>query len=66
MIAGDLRQALQNAIVPRGSLPVTEPELFLTIEVVSYPGEVPELADGPDLGSGAAMRGGSSPPFPTS
>ena len=28
-------------------------------------GEVPELADGPDLGSGAAMRGGSNPPFPT-
>ena len=26
---------------------------------------MPELADGPDLGSGAAMRGGSSPPFPT-
>jgi hypothetical protein len=26
---------------------------------------VPELADGPDLGSGAAMRGGSNPPFPT-
>ena len=31
----------------------------------SYHGGVPELADGPDLGSGAAMRGGSSPPFPT-
>ena len=27
-------------------------------------GGVPELADGPDLGSGAARRGGSSPPFP--
>ena len=30
-----------------------------------FVGGVPELADGPDLGSGAAMRGGSSPPFPT-
>ena len=28
-------------------------------------GGVPELADGLDLGSSAAMRGGSSPPFPT-
>ncbi len=28
-------------------------------------GEVPELVDGPDLGSGAAMRRGSSPRFPT-
>ena len=28
-------------------------------------GGVPELADGPDLGSGVARRGGSSPPFPT-
>ena len=28
-------------------------------------GGVPELADGPDLGSGAAMREGSSPSFPT-
>jgi hypothetical protein len=26
---------------------------------------VPELADGLDLGSSAARRGGSSPPFPT-
>ena len=26
---------------------------------------MPELVDGPDLGSGAARRGGSSPPFPT-
>ena len=26
---------------------------------------MPELADGPDLGSGVARRGGSSPPFPT-
>ena len=32
----------------------------------SIGGGVPELADGPDLGSGAAMHGGSSPPFPTS
>jgi transcriptional regulator with XRE-family HTH domain len=28
-------------------------------------GEVPELADGHDLGSCALWRGGSSPPFPT-
>ena len=28
-------------------------------------GEVPELADGHDLGSCALGRGGSSPPFPT-
>jgi hypothetical protein len=28
-------------------------------------GGVPELADGPDLGSGAVMREGSSPSFPT-
>ena len=28
-------------------------------------GEVPELADGHDLGSCAFERGGSSPPFPT-
>ena len=28
-------------------------------------GEVPELADGHDLGSCAFGRGGSSPPFPT-
>ena len=27
---------------------------------------MPELADGLDLGSSAAMRGGSSPPFPIS
>jgi hypothetical protein len=30
-----------------------------------FHGGVPELADGLDLGSSAAMRGGSSPPFPT-
>ena len=28
-------------------------------------GGVPELADGPDLGSGAERRVGSSPTFPT-
>ncbi len=30
-----------------------------------YPGGVSELADEHDLGSCAARRGGSSPPFPT-
>ena len=32
---------------------------------IDYPGEVSELADEHDLGSCAARRGGSSPPFPT-
>ena len=32
----------------------------------AHAGEVSELADERDLGSRAARRGGSSPPFPTS
>lgn len=63
---GSLRQALQNAIVRKGSRylllrfnPFGNLDGFISL------GGVPELADGPDLGSGAAMRGGSSPPFPT-
>ncbi len=40
--------------------------LFKTGQASNHPhGEVLELADSLDLGSSAARRGGSNPPFPT-